>query len=159
MTPGIQSQFEVSLETPFTVDVLISAVDIETPINGFSFDLDYEGLVLTALSIQAGGFLTGTPIALPESLEAPTLSFALGSLGPGDTGDGILARIEFIAHQSGTSMFNLHSVLLGQPFPAVDALATERVDNAQITAVPEPSSIAMLALGLTLLAGRRVQTS
>lgn len=158
-TPGVQPDVEVAVGQRFMLEVRIEGVDAGTPINGFELDLRYQGLgadpVLQALSIEAGSFLTGTPILLPQDLGPPALSYALGSFGTGDSGAGVLVRIEFEAIAPGLSSLVLENVVLGQPFPATGALAWERLDGASIQVVPEPSSALLVLLGLGLIAVRQ----
>jgi len=149
IAPGMQSG-----ET-FSLDIVISGVLALEPVNGFSFELGYLDLILDTLAIDAGGFLSGELIPLPEDLSAPSISYALGSFGAGDWGAGVLARIEFSALESGISILNLDTLELGQPFPAEGLLPFEYLGSAQVIVIPEPSSALLVALGVSLLAGRR----
>jgi hypothetical protein len=161
VTPGVQSEIVLAVGESLMLDVLISGVALETPVNGFSFDVVYHAgggdPVLDALSVAPGGFLSGALIDLPESLTPPALSYALGSFGPGDTGDGLLARIEFTALATGSTTLALDALILGQPFPAEGGLPFEYLGDAQVTVIPEPSTFLLLALGLAVLTGRRRQ--
>jgi len=157
-TAGVQDELELLVGESFWLDVLISGVDAETPVNGYSFDLAYEGSVLSALSIEAGDFLTGVPIEIPPILGPPILHYGRSTLGPGNTGAGVLARIHFeaIAALSSPLTLALDDVLLGQPFTATDPLIPEGLEPAMIHVVPEPSSFLLVVLGLALLCGRRI---
>ena len=80
---------------------------------------------------------------------------AFGSLtGPvaGANGGGVLARINFSVARAGSSSLTFSDVIL---LDSNLATITAQATNGMLTAVPEPASYALFALGLAGLAAWR----
>lgn len=141
----------------FTVPVLVSGA---TGLTAFQFDLSYDASILKALeftdlgtgfesaALADGASLTGiTGFLLPGLLSgvADSMSGATG----GFTG-GTIVDIRFEAIAAGTSALTLSNVFLD-----FSELGADSIVNGSIT-VPEPSPLALVALGFAALAWRRL---
>ena len=150
----------VAVGSPFTIDVGISGV---ADLASYQFDIGFDPAFFTANSVLEGPFLAtaGPTFFIPGAIDngAGTISFTAGALagtGPGASGDGVLASLQFIALQQGTGSFFLLSPLLYDSVPdPIDVTTMDTTVTAAGTAVPEPSVAWLLACGLGLIALRR----
>lgn len=158
-TPGVQSSLTVVPGDAFAVDVFISDVDVSTPVNGFQFNLGFDPAVLTAVSATEGDFLldpTFTLISDIDNVIGDVLFSSVTLLPGGAVGEGVLATVGFQAAASGVSVLDLSNVLLSAPFGI--PIDVGQVNDGQVSVtpegvVPEPHTLAILALGLVGLAG------
>lgn len=142
--------------SPVAVDVLIAGV---ADLFGYQFSLAFNPLVLQATGGTEGAFLpsAGATIfdggVINNALGTVTLAFGtLTGLVPGATGGGVLARINFNTIATGSSALTFSDVVL------IDSnllTLTAQVNNGMLTAVPEPASYVLFALGLAGLAALR----
>jgi len=142
--------------TPLAVDVLIAGV---TDLFGYQFSLAFNPAVLQVTSTSEGAFL---PFAGATLFDGGTVNNVLGTLTlafgtltgpvPGANGGGVLSRINFSVAQAGSSSFTFSDVIL---LDSSLGTITAQVNNGMLTAVPEPASVALFALGLAGLAAWR----
>ncbi len=150
--------------------VSISALNI-TDLGYFQLDVGFDPTLMEAVFVAEDVFLPdwaanldppGSTFWDPGTIDntGGTISFIyegiLGSYPPGSmaTGSGSLLLIQFKALSPGTGYVN---VLNGQFLdsnldPITVSLASGEVDIARSSAVPEPSSLLLLACGLMPLA-------
>ncbi|WP_457424375.1 cohesin domain-containing protein [Roseateles sp. P5_E7] len=143
----------------FAVDVVVTdAKDLY----GFQFDLVFAVPVLEAHEVVDGGFLaaggalTSFFPGLVDGGEGSVSFVANTRLGPGGgaSGDGVLARLSFLALTPGEGTLLLRNVVLLDSALA-ETSATFAGASISVTAVPEPASVAMLLAGLVVMAARR----
>lgn len=99
----------------FIVDIAIAdAADLV----GFQFDLAFDPAILSANSIDEGGFLgtAGATFFIPGTIDNSlgTITFTAAGLignGPGATGAGALAQVSFFALAQGSSALTLSNGL------------------------------------------------
>jgi hypothetical protein len=144
----------------FTVPISITGA---TELTSWQFDLAYDHTIVTANSVTEGPFLSafGTTITPPTSFGSGIIDNTTGSITlvtdsfvdipPNPSGNGDLAYISFTALASGVSPLTLSNVFLND-----GSYEDFNVANGQITVtgdatVPEPSTLALLAIGLALL--------
>jgi general secretion pathway protein D len=140
----------------FFLDINISSVQ---DLFGFQFDLLYDPSVLTANAIVEGSFLAsaGDTFFLPGTIDniAGTVALtanALIGMIPGATGGGTLARLNFTAKSTGTSIVDLSNLLLVGVM--ADSSLSEIPGTTQGTTVtvastvPEPGSVVLVGTGL-----------
>ena len=147
----------VTVGSTFEIPILVSGA---TDLMAFQFDLSYDSTILMALSfndlgtgfetaaIAGGGALTGiTGFLFPGRLSgvADSMSGALSGL----TGSGSLAYVQFQALAPGIASLTLSNVFLD--FAQLDPGS---IVNGFV-AVPEPGTMALLTLGLVLLAWKQ----
>ncbi|MEE8428345.1 MAG: cohesin domain-containing protein [Gammaproteobacteria bacterium] len=157
LTFGIQSELRLVVGMPLTVDIVISGVDVASPLNAFGFDLDFAPLLLDPSGGVGGGFLLPTVLVIESDLTAPDVNFAESTLGPlGATGSGILATIHFDTLGVGTSVLDLNDVLLSAPFgvPIIPVSINDAMVTTMATAVPLPPTLFLFASGIGLLGAR-----
>jgi len=158
-TLSVSSPASVDAGSSFSVDILISDVDVASPLNGFEFDLLFNGSVLTATSVVDGGFLLDPIFVVQNSVGAISVEFAEVTLLPaGASGAGALATITFDAILPGVSVLALSNVVLAAPFGV--PIATEAVFDGSVNVVdsgnmvPEPSGLLLSAIGFSIVAIR-----
>lgn len=139
--------------TPLALNVLIAGV---TDLYGYQFDLAFNPAVIRVSGATEGAFLptAGSTIFDGGTFNnvAGTVTFAYGTLTgpvPGANGGGALARLNFNVIAPGSSALTFSNVLLVNS--NLNTILTQ-VNNGMLTAVPEPSSYALFALGLAGLA-------
>ncbi len=152
----------VAVNNTVTLDVNITGV---TDLYGFGFDLSFDPAIVSASSITEGAFL---PMGGSTFFLAGTIDNAGGAITgngdvllsavPGVNGDGTLAVLTLQGLATGTSAINLSNViLLDSSLNSINA----SLENASLTvasnAVPEPSSLNLLGVGLLVLAGLSVK--
>ncbi len=147
----------------FSVDVRITnAVDLY----GYQFDIGYNPLILSAVSVSEGGFLPlgGPTLWIPGIIDntsgliddtAGTLQSAIS----GVDGTGVLASISFKALATGMSAINIFDVI-GLDSQLAD-ITIEGLQSINITvnsgggnSVPEPTILLLLIVGLMALITR-----
>lgn len=156
-TPGVQSDIQLLVGMPLTVDIVISGVDPASPLNAFAFDLDFPPLLLNPTGGVGGGFLLPTVLPIESELTAPDVNFAESTLGPlGAVGSGILATISFDTFGVGTGTLDLNDVLLSAPFgvPIVPISINDAMVTTMAAAVPLPPTLFLFASGIGVLAAR-----
>lgn len=141
--------------SPVTVEVALTSV---LDLYAYQFSLAFDPTVLQAASVAEGALLPagGTTFFAGGTINNTlgTISFTAGSLIgalPGVNGNGVLANIGFNVTQAGMSPLVFSNVLL------LDSnlldLAVQVQNGSVVTAVPEPGSWLMFALGLAGVAG------
>ena len=148
--PGIQASQTVGAASVFSVDIAVTGIEPTEPLNAFEFDLLFDPTIVEALTVVDGGFLLDPVLIVEETVGTLSVEFAAATLGAGGaSGDGILATIGFQTVAPGTSGLDLENVLLSAPFGVEITGAT--LADGSVTALPEPSTVALLGLGLGLL--------
>jgi hypothetical protein len=171
-----------AIGSPFSLAVVVSNMPSGQAVTGYDFDVTYDPLVVSLVSAsesnalcdqsvaphcQGGGssFFLATPS--PGAVNLIGLSFLPDADLVGQQGDPLtLLTLDFIGFVEGTPSFGfghvnaVSGVLDSGTTFASDLLAlhpTFESASAAIVAaaVPEPATLALLALGLTLLAFRR----
>ena len=142
--------------TPLAVDVRISGVN---DLFAYQFSLAFNPAVLQLTSIVEGAFLPTAGATLFDggavNNTLGTVMLANGALTgfvPGANSNGVLARINFNVTRAGTSNLTFSDVIL---LDSALATMTAQVNNNMLTAVPEPASYALFALGLAGLVAWR----
>lgn len=142
----------------FTVSVsMFDAVDLY----GYQFSLSFNPAVLQATSVTEGSFLgtAGSTFFGPGTINntTGTISFVFDALigpGPGATGNGVIANINFMAANAGFSTLGFSNVLAQNSDLAT--LNTQILNGSvTVTAVPEPAAYLMFGAGLAGLAVAR----
>lgn len=136
-------------------DLTVRAQDV-VDLFAYQFTLNFNPSLLKATAQAEGSFLStaGTTFFRPGDIDnlAGSLTFVLGTLtGPigGVSGSGDLARFSFSVQQAGLATFTLSEVVL------LDSAGSELSADVRslVTAVPEPSTYLMFALGLAAVLG------
>ncbi len=161
---------EVTVGSPVAVDVRVSGLGDGTApsVGAFDFTLTYDSDILCLISVVFGPFL-GDPALFqaittvddtgPGSIRLVELSLLeadpvtcflcippfLDALQPANF---TLATLTFDTLSIGTSLLDFSSVILSDAFGI--GLTTD-IGNSSVSAVPAPSSLGMLVLGLTIL--------
>jgi general secretion pathway protein D len=150
----------VSVGSTFAVDVNISGV---TDLYDYQFDLSFNPAVLQATNVLEGAFLSsgGATYFIPGTIDntAGNMTFnadTLLSAISGVSGDGTLAVFDFTAIATGTSALNIDPttfILLDSTLANINATTTNGSVTVQGVAVPEPSVLTLVSMGLLILAG------
>ena len=146
----------------FTIPVSVSGV---SDLQAFQFDLSYDSTIVSILGFTdvgtdfdtaataGGGSLTGiTGFSLAGLLSGVADSMSGASTGL--TGNGVVVNIEFEALMAGVSPLTLSSVFLNFSDAGFD-VADGQVTVTGGQSVPEPTTLALLALGLLAFGVRR----
>lgn len=149
---GSQSLGSAIVGDQFSVDILIDIIDLGESLNGFEFDLAFDPTVLSAVSVVAGDFLLSPVFTLQTVLGPDIVEFAQVTVGSGGaTGSGTLARVVFEVVGLGSSILDLTTVVLAQPFGVPLNVGEARNAAVAATAVPEPSAALVFAAGVLIL--------
>jgi adhesin HecA-like repeat protein len=152
----------VAVNNTVTLDVNISGV---TDLYGFGFDLSFDPAIVSASSITEGAFL---PMGGSTYFIAGTIDNARGAIAgngdvllsavPGVGGDGTLAVLTLQGLAVGATDINLSNViLLDSGLNSINASLENASLTVVATAVPEPSSLLLLGVGLLVLVGLSVK--
>lgn len=155
---------EPSLATIQTGDTLTLGVMVRdvTDLFAFQFDIGFDPGVLTATAITEGSFLSsaGFTFFVPGLIDnsTGTISFTANTIlgpGPGVSGSGTLAWMDFTAIGAGASSVTLSNVLLlDANLSPIDF--TTAIGTVAVAAVPEPTGAFVLAALLVLsIAGHK----
>lgn len=155
----------VAVGGQFDVDVNITGV---SDLFAFQFDIGFDPAFASALLVTEGPFLGagGATFFIPGAIDniGGSVTFTAGTLtgmGPGVTGNGMLARLRFRALTEGAGNFSLLSPSLYNSTvldPITVTTQGTSVAAEASTAVPEPAAVLLLAgvLGaLGVARGRR----
>lgn len=157
-TAGIQSVRSVIPPTSFSVDVVISGVDVLETLNAFELDVAFDPAILDPTSVVSGGFLLAPVFTVQMVLGALEVEFAEVTLLPfGASGSGVLATIGFDVIGVGTSVLDLNDVILSAPFGVEITPVT--LNDGELNAIPEPATILLFGTGLAALVGWRYRKS
>jgi hypothetical protein len=144
----------VQVGQSFSVDILVTDVPVDAGLMAWSFDLEFDPSILSALSVTQGPFLL--------SVSGNTTDFFAGNIfnatgdiifvneavqsgGAAVSGSGVLATINFQALAAGTSPINLRNVILEGEEGGLDDVSA--VDGSvDVNGVPEPSTLVIWSL-------------
>jgi hypothetical protein len=158
------------------LDVNVDLVDVGDllpgtfGILGFEFDIAFNPAILSGgalpFDVQPGDFLSAVAFPFLFTLGDPfggavtVVSALLGPVPTGATADGRLATISFfdinLGFDPSVAISNVHVTRLIDPnvlFPEVDSV--EILAPAPPAVIPEPSTLALVALGLAAMRQRR----
>jgi hypothetical protein len=168
------SSTSVTTGQQFTLDVIVSGLDAGQAVAGFDLDLVFDPALLTADHATFGNYLGTVDVdQFTNALLSPgRADFAAVSMSDGATllsrqpGMFSLARFVFNATGPGSAAIDFDTLaapglLLSDQFGnaiAVSASYGASVDVAPATAVPEPSSVALLMAGALMAFVRRART-
>jgi hypothetical protein len=148
----------MSTQTTATgLDLTVSAQDV-ADLFAYQFTLNFDPALVAAISAAEGSFLPrgGATFFSPGDIDnsAGSVSFVFATLlGPvgGVDGSGDLVTFSFDVQQGGFAQFSLSDVLF------LDSAGADiAVDVRDVVAkVPEPATLALVALGLVAALGRR----
>jgi hypothetical protein len=142
---------------PLNVAVSIDGI---ADLYAWQFSLLFDPAVLQVSSVSAGSFLSaaGPTFFVPGSIDNTLgrIGFVIETIqgaSPGVSGSGTLAQVSFDVVGAGTSALNFSNVVfLDSALQDISVL----VQAGTVTAVPEPASMLLMALGVAgLLAARR----
>lgn len=149
-----------------SVDVVVSGLGAGTTPTVSSFDLDLAfGAPQLAFSgiVFGSGLGSGAQVLTSSTLlPGPTVDFSAASLLSSAALDlaqpasFVLATITFQAGAPGVSPLAITQALLANTIggPGANQIPVDALVGASITVVPEPGTLALLALGLAALARR-----
>jgi hypothetical protein len=152
----------VNVGDSVVVDVLISGVEDSSPLNAFSFVLEFDGSIIKATGVSIGPFLSGLPLGAFEVglfITQSAVEYGAAAVVFAKAGSGVLAQVSFDAVASGTSPLTIAQVSLSGPFgDPIDGSNNASVEVKTDTPMPTPASSLLLALGLgsLMLARRRL---
>jgi hypothetical protein len=140
-----------------TFDLFISDV---LDLYSFQFDLAYDPSVFSLSAVDQGSFLgdSTTTDFLPGFSDPilGTVSFIGGLIignSPGVSGSGILATLTFTAvGLADPSLLTISNILL---YDSALQPLNFTASGASVSTVPEPSSLALMGVGIAALYGRR----
>jgi hypothetical protein len=148
----------MSTQTTATgLDLTVSAQDV-ADLFAYQFTLNFDPALVAAISAIEGSFLPsgGATFFSPGDIDnnAGSVSFVFATLlwpVDGVDGSGDLVTFSFDVQQAGFAQFSLSDVLF------LDSAGTDiAVDVRDVVAkVPEPATLALVALGLVAALGRR----
>jgi len=153
------------LGSPLGLDVMLTGI---TDLYGYQLSLSFDPTLLQAIAVTEGPFPAtgGSTFFDGGSIDnvLGTISFVFDTLvgpGPGVTGSGLLEHVSFSATHAGSSALTFADVLfLDSNLNGIEVLAQARdLRIIAATAVPEPETFALLAVGLAALAARRRRKS
>jgi hypothetical protein len=137
------------------LDLTVSAQDV-TDLFAYQFTLNYDPALVAAVTAIEGSFLPsgGATFFSPGDIDnsAGAVSFVFATLlGPidGVDGSGDLVTFSFNVLQSGFAPFSLSDVLF------LDSAGADIAVDVRDAQVPEPVTLALVALGLVAALGRR----
>lgn len=150
-----------------SVDVLVSGLVAGGAPTVSSFDLDLAfgapQLAFAGITFGSGLGSGGQVLTSTTLLPGPTLDFAAASLLSSATLDAaqpasfVLATIVFQAGAIGVAPLAITQAVLANTIggPGGNQIPVDALLGASITVVPEPGTLALVALGLAALARRR----
>ncbi|PZP35686.1 MAG: PEP-CTERM sorting domain-containing protein [Roseateles depolymerans] len=154
-TVSVSSVSPVTLGSGVDVQLLVSGV---SDLFAYQLAFNFDPTVLQVGSVTEGAFLgTGgetTWFGGATDNATGSVSFIINSLNgavPGVNGSGVLATIHFDTVGAGTSSISFSETTLLDS--TITAIATQSVaGSVTVSAVPEPSSYLLMALGAAGLA-------
>jgi adhesin HecA-like repeat protein len=143
----------VTLGNSFTASIFITgAIDVYA----FQFDFSFDPTILQATSVTEGPFLPsgGTTFFIPGAIDntngviGATADTLIGAIA-GVNGNGDLVDIAFTTVGNGTSSLDLaNEIFLDSNLNDITATITFTGSSVSVSAVPEPMTLALLALGI-----------
>jgi hypothetical protein len=152
----------VAASTTVTIPIEITGA---TELTSWQFDLAFDPLIVKATLVTEGPFMSDfglTSFNSPGVIDNLTglitvVSASYADLTPNPSGSGTLAFVEFQALAMGVSPLQFSNVFLNfsdQDFTLSPGAIT--VSNGPVAPVPDqPSTLALVAIGLALLHGYR----
>lgn len=161
----------VNVNDVFSIPIAVADV---TNLTTFQFDLAFDPTIVRALAVNEGAdFVNAATASLGSTLFTPGVidntaglislvaDAMVGLLGPGLSPSGVVATIDFQALAPGVSPLTLSNAFLTENDQVLSSANGDFVvQNGQVTVrgqvpVPEPSTVALLAVGVAALAVRR----